>query len=147
MRTRPILLSKTCPYCGGRSVAEAKLPVPANLPMIEYNLDHLDRLVETQSLGLLLALVELLPYKNFSCRKCQGEFRLESASTKELAHAMLASLRPVLPEIKPSKKAPAKPVPRTQPEPSPAPAVEKEWSEAESLDSLFDYSIDANKKP
>lgn len=151
MRTRSILLSKTCPYCGARSVAEAKLPIPANLPSVEYNLDRLDKLVETQSLGLLLALVELLPYKIFVCRKCSGEFRMESASTKEMAKSMLASMRPIIPEKKPKKAQPPKPRPRPlQPkEPAAAPSgptAKTEWSEPESLDELFDYSVDDNQK-
>ena len=148
MRSRPILLSKTCPYCGARSIAEAKLPTPTNITAsVEYNLDNLGALVEAQSLNALLALVELLPYKTFVCRKCQGEFRLESTSTKELVHAMLTSLQPVIPARKPTqpplprRRSAPPPKPRTEPVKSP-PATGDGWDEPESLDQLFDYSID-----
>lgn len=146
MRTRPILLSKTCPQCGARSRAEAQMPSPANAPALEFNLDDLAGLVRKQSLSQLLALVELLPYKTFACDKCGAEFRLESHSTKDLVGAMLSSLQPVQPKKaanaaprpRPLARAPA----RTAPAPTPAPG--KDW-EAESLDGLFDYPVD--KKP
>jgi DNA-directed RNA polymerase subunit RPC12/RpoP len=147
MRTRSILLSKTCPYCGARSRAEAKLPIPANSPAIEMNLDHLAALVEKQSLSMLLALVELLPYKTFACAKCGAEFRLESRSGKELVGAMLGSMQPALPHpasavganFKPGRPRPAKVAPVAPPEHG------KDW-ESESLDALFDYSTDAKPK-
>lgn len=161
MRTRPILLSKTCPYCGARSIAEAKLPVPANMPAVEYNLDNVAQLVDNLSLSLLLALVELLPYKTFSCRKCQGEFRMESKVTKDLVGGVLTSMRPVIPQESTKKTARPKPRPAapamppqagvpppagTPPRPAPSkPLVNKDWQEPESLDALFDYSVDPNK--
>lgn len=163
MRPRPTLLTKTCPYCGGRSHAEAKLPVPANIPGMEFNLDNLAVLVEKQSLSLLLALVELLPYKTFVCRKCHGEFRMHSGSTKEMVHAMLSSMRPITQQTaKPKRAAVPRPRPgippahaphvhaHAKPKPEPEPAADKkeqkdEW-EAESLDALFDYSVDSNRK-
>ncbi len=151
MRTRPALLRKACPFCGGGSYAEAKLPVPANLPAVEYNLDELATLVEKESIGLLLALVELLPYKNFICRKCQREFMLESRSAKELARAMLSSMKPVIQNVepRPSMARPVKPTPApvsTKPAPTPAGPVQKDDWEAESLDALFDYSAEADRK-
>jgi hypothetical protein len=144
MRTRPIVLSKTCPFCGARSKAEAQMPSPANAPAVEFNLDNLAALVQKQSLSQLLALVELLPYKTFACVKCGSEFRLESRSTKELVGSMLSCMQPVIP------KTPTRPRPRSAPKPpavSPqtgVPLAGKEW-ESESLDALFDYSVD--KKP
>ncbi|MFZ5484920.1 MAG: hypothetical protein ACOZB0_11885 [Pseudomonadota bacterium] len=158
MRTRPILLSKICPRCGARARAEAKMPIPANLPTVEFDLDDLGELVRKQSLSHLLALVELLPYKTFACRKCGAEFRLESRSAKELVGALLTSMQPVLPKAKPEPAAsltkPAAlprerakrppPAPPRAPAPVPAPPPAQDW-EAESLDALFDYSVD--KKP
>lgn len=151
MRTRPILLSKTCPYCGARSQAEAKMPIPANLPVVEFNLDDLGALIRKQSLSQLLALVELLPYKTFACVKCAAEYRLESRSARELVGAMLTSLRPVLapvpaPKARKTTARPAFSPARAAPDrsPTPAPAAEPasaDW-ESESLDDLFDYTID-----
>lgn len=151
MRTRPALLRKTCPFCGGGSYAEAKLPVPANLPAVEYNLDELATLVEKESIGLLLALVELLPYKNFTCRKCQREFMLESRSAKELARAMLASMKPVIQNVepRPSVARPVRPTlapVSTKPALAPATPEQKDDWEAESLDALFDYSAGVDRK-
>lgn len=148
MRTRPILLSKTCPVCGARARAEAQIPVPANIPAMEFNLDNLAVLVEKLGLSQLLALVELLPYKTFVCTKCQSEFRLESSSPKSLVAAMLSAMQPVLPK-QPRKaagrpKSPPAPRPAAPPPPAAPAQAGKEW-EAESLDSLFDYSVD--KKP
>ncbi len=151
MRSRPTLLRKTCPFCGGPSFAEAKLPVATSLAAVEFNLDNLGALVESQSISLLLALVELLPYKNFVCRKCHSEFRMESRAGKEMVHSMLATMKPVIPEARPMRPKP-RPRPAAKP---PAPAIKpptpetpsqtEEW-EAESLDTLFDYSVDATKK-
>ncbi|HEX8979601.1 MAG TPA: hypothetical protein VF811_07820 [Parasulfuritortus sp.] len=154
MRTRPSMLRKTCPFCGGPSYAEAKLPVAANLPNVEYNLDDLGALIENQSLSLLLALVELLPYKTFACRKCQREFQMESRSTRELVRTMLADMKPVIPNPprpKPKRASPAHP--KTKPPESaptgatkPAKPGQKDDWEAESLDTLFDYSTDPAQK-
>lgn len=147
MRARPIPLSKSCPVCGGRGHAEAKLPVPSSTKLVEFDLDRLAALVEGQSLSLLLALVELLPYKLFSCAKCGTEFKLESHAAKDLVRAMLDSMQPVLPTAKTagtrSVRRPPEPV-----APAPANVVAKanppkqdEW-EVESLDTLFDYNIE-----
>lgn len=147
MHTRPIILSKTCPFCGARSKAEAKIPVPANLPAAEINLDDLGALVEKQSLSQLLALVELLPYKTFSCVKCGSEFRLESRSARDLVGAMLGSMQPAPPRKAPSAAPHRKPADRPPPAPArPASATPpgNDW-EAESLDALFDNPIE--KKP
>jgi hypothetical protein len=150
MRTRPTLLRKTCPLCGGPSYAEAKLPISSSVPVVEYNLDDLGALVEKQSLSLLLALVELLPYKTFVCRKCRGEFRMENQAAKEMARAMLATMKPVIPEAKPKRASPARPAARPTSAPTMTTAEKPEqkkgdW-EAESLDSLFDYSVEPTKK-
>lgn len=145
MRTRPIVLSKTCPYCGARSKAEAKLPVPANMPAVEFNLDNLGALIQKQSLSLLLALVELLPYKTFACRKCGHEFRLESRTARELVGAMLGSMQPA-PAIKPPAPAPRARLPARKPAKPASPAGHgKDW-EAESLDAMLDYPVDHKPK-
>ncbi len=143
MRSRPIILSKTCPACGARSKAEAKMPVSANLPGVEFNLDHLGLLEQKLSLGELLALIELLPYKNFVCTKCHAEFRMESRTAKALAGAMLTSMRPVLAQTPAAAKPRAAP---SKPSAPPAPTApgepgSTEW-EVESLDSLFNYLVD-----
>jgi predicted RNA-binding Zn-ribbon protein involved in translation (DUF1610 family) len=148
MRPHSTLLSKTCPVCGARAIAEAKLPIPANTPKAEFNLDEIGSLVEKQSLSLLLALVELLPYKTFVCAKCGAEFRLENRSVKDMVHSMLTSMRPILPQARPGKPAPRRRAPaRTQPKVPAAPSPTqggKDW-ESESLDALFDYSVDPDK--
>lgn len=145
MRPHSTLLSKTCPVCGARSTAEAKLPIPANMTKAEFNLDDIGTLVEKQSLSLLLALVELLPYKTFACAKCGAEFRLENHAAKELVHTMLSSMRPILPQARPGKAPARRPAPpRARPEAPPSPTAAqtgKDW-ESESLDALFDYSVD-----
>jgi len=142
MRTRPIILSKTCPVCGARSKAEARLPLPVNMPTLEFNLDDLGALVAKQSLSLLLALVELLPYKTFSCAKCGSEFRLESRSARELVGTMLSSLQPILPKTQPGKARPRGTLRPAPGQATPASLATQDWEEAESLDSLFDYSTD-----
>jgi hypothetical protein len=144
------MLKKTCPYCGGPSFAEAKLPVSNSLSAVEYNLDDLGALVENQSLSLLLALVELLPYKMFACRKCHNEFRMENQTGKELIRSMLANMKPVIP-IAPPKRSKPRPIPLPSAIPDRKPPVlnkpeqKGDW-EPESLDSLFDYSTDTAKK-
>ncbi|MFA5083452.1 MAG: hypothetical protein WC474_12955 [Hydrogenophilaceae bacterium] len=147
MHTRPIILSKTCPYCGARSKAEAKIPAPANLPAAEINLDDLGALVEKQSLSQLLALVELLPYKTFACVKCGSEFRLESRSARDLVGAMLGSMQPApprkAPAAAPRSRTSAKPLPPPA-QPSAGAAPGNDW-EAESLDALLDNPV--AKKP
>lgn len=155
MRTRSSMLRKTCPFCGGPSYAEAKLPVAANLQNVEYNLDDLGGLVENQSLSLLLALVELLPYKTFACRKCKREFQMESRTTRNLVRTMLADMRPVVANA--AKPKPKRSTSSHHPKPKPAepatasatkpaePGQKEDW-EAESLDSLFDYSTDTGQE-
>jgi hypothetical protein len=149
MRTRPTLLRKTCPICGGPSYAEAKLPIPANMPAVEYNLDDLGALVEKQSLSLLLGLVELLPYKTFTCRKCGGEFKMQSRTTRELVRTMLANMKPVVPAAKPKRASATQPknVPHHVKAPAAGQTAERsgDW-EAESLDALFDYKVEPTKK-
>lgn len=142
MRTRPTVLSKTCPYCGARSQAEAKLPVPANMPAVEYDLDNLGALVQRQSLSLLLALVELLPYKTFACVKCGSEFRLQSRAAKELVGAMLKSMQPapVVPGLR--ARVPSRPAP--QPTQAGRSGMGKDW-EAESLDAMLGYLSDEQR--
>lgn len=143
MRTRPIVLSKTCPYCGARSKAEAKLPVPANVPAVEFNLDNLGVLIQKQSLSLLLALVELLPYKTFACVKCGNEFRLQNRAAKELVGAMLSSMQPA-PASRalgtgPRARKPVKPPPGQ-------PAAKAQDWEVESLDAMLDYPVEGEPK-
>jgi hypothetical protein len=138
MRARSIHLSRTCPVCGGRGTAEAKLPMSAHRKAPEFDLDDMAGLVKSQSLSLLLALVELLPYKLFACVACATEFRMESQSTKELVQAMLTSMQPVLPKAKPAAAAPrlgARPALPGREVGKSAPTTQ-EW-EAESLDVLL----------
>lgn len=95
MATRTIQLRKVCPRCGERAHAEGKLPgFPGPRPSV-YDLDDLPRLAARHSLGTLLALVELLPYKHFACPRCGYSFRLENTAAKEMVVNMLAALRPV----------------------------------------------------
>ncbi|MFN3595121.1 MAG: hypothetical protein ACK4TK_10645 [Thiobacillaceae bacterium] len=95
MARRAIQLRKVCPRCGDGARAEGKLPgFPGPRPTV-YDLDDLPRLAARHSLGTLLALVELLPYKQFHCPRCGHSFRLENAAAKEMALGMLAALRPV----------------------------------------------------
>lgn len=60
-----------------------------------FDLDDLERLAQRHSLGMLLALVELLPYKQFECPHCGYGFRLANETAKDMVVAMLAALRPV----------------------------------------------------
>lgn len=148
MRARSIHLTKTCPVCGGRGAAEAKLAMSAHRKAPEFDLDDMAGLVEAHSLSLLLALVELLPYKQFACGRCDAEFKLESNATKPLVQAMLVSMQPVVPSGKPANavgRSSAKAgvsTPAAQPRPEGEPGGrprQKEWEEAESLDRLLDH--------
>lgn len=83
-----------------------------------FDLDDLGRLAARHSLGMLLALVELLPYKQFECPRCGYSFRLSNETAKDMAVAMLAALRPVASErLRPTPRTrlavtPARPAPR-----------------------------------
>lgn len=139
MRHRPIQLGKICPVCGSTAYAEAKLPTPASTPAVKFDLDHPATLVEGQSLSLLLALVELLPYKLFYCARCGAEFKLESPVSRGLVRAMLDSMSPVLPAGRPAATAPTRPRPApsaTRATPAQAAPASDEW-EVESLDTLL----------
>ncbi len=157
MRTSSIELTRTCPQCGGLGHSEAKLPMSANRKTPVFNLDDMAGLVGGQGLSLLLALIELLPYKLFTCSRCQAEFKMASQSTKELVQAILMSMRPVIPDTKPARRAapiprqarPAdtmaeapKPRPRKPSETQPDRQTNQASWEAESLDSLFDYRVE-----
>lgn len=72
-----------------------------------FDLDDLGRLAQRHSLGMLLALVELLPYKQFECTHCGHGFRLTNETAKDMVVAMLAALRPVA-------SARLRPTPRTR---------------------------------
>jgi hypothetical protein len=125
-------LYKCCPACGGRARAEAKLPLAhANKPET-FNLDDLAHIVETQTIGFLLALVELLPYKIFICQKCGHEFQMQSRAAKELVHSMLVAMQPVAAATSPmqrTRKRTVLPLPRpeslpgAEAIPAPIPAV------------------------
>lgn len=104
MRPQHVLLSRRCPVCGGRSGAEGKLPLSQGIRTLELNLDEPALLVETLSLHLLLALVELLPYKQFLCGRCGHEFRMASQTTREMLYAMLTSMQPVTAPPPPSSQ-------------------------------------------
>lgn len=143
MATRAVQLRKVCPRCGDGARAEGKLPgFPGPRPSV-YDLDDLPRLAARHSLGTLLALVELLPYKQFHCFRCGHSFRLENAAAKEMALGMLAALRPVSEDHpRPARRTrphttarPAMP-PKTPPPPAPLPAhasTADDW-EPEGLD-------------
>lgn len=140
MATRAVQLRKVCPRCGEGARAEGKLPgFPGPRPVV-YDLDDLPRLAARHSLGTLLALVELLPYKQFQCPRCGHAFRLENAAAKEMALAMLAALRPVSEgRHRPARRtrqpmrARPKPPPQTVPQAAAIGASASEW-EPEGLD-------------
>lgn len=116
-------LYKYCPACGGRARAEAKLPLAHAQRPEEFNLDDLGNLVEKQTIGFLLALVELLPYKIFICRKCGHEFQLQNRAAKELVHGMLSAMQPVAAAPSPAQAARRRhPLRLPPPEAAPAPA-------------------------
>jgi len=95
MRPQHVLLTRRCPVCGGRSHAEGKLPISQGLRVMEFNLDEPASLVESLSLHLLLALVELIPYKQFACQRCGHEFQLASRAARDILHTMLTTMQPV----------------------------------------------------
>jgi len=118
MATRVIHLRRHCPRCGSMTRAEAKMPgFPGPRPPV-FDLDDLGRLSARHSLGMLLALVELLPYKQFECTRCGYGFRLTNETAKDMVVAMLAALRPVDGErLRPPPRTrlttpPARPVPK-----------------------------------
>ncbi len=136
MAMRAIQLRKVCPRCGDGARAEGKLPgFPGPRPTV-YDLDDLPRLAARHSLGTLLALVELLPYKQFHCPRCGHSFRLENAAAKEMALGMLAALRPVSEDHpRPARRTrqPARARPKPLPQ-SPAIAFTASDWEPEGLD-------------
>jgi hypothetical protein len=97
-------LSKTCPACGGQGHAEARLPFTSTRPSQPQiiNLDNTQAVVDKLSTSSLLALIECLPYKQFTCSRCGQEFKLQSQSGKEQLFAMLSSMQPE------AQKAPAR---------------------------------------
>lgn len=138
MATRAVQLRKVCPRCGDGARAEGKLPgFPGPRPSV-YDLDDLPRLAARHSLGTLLALVELLPYKQFHCPRCGHCFRLENAAAKEMALGMLAALRPVSedhprPARRSRQPARARAKPSPPPQPAAIAATANDW-EPEGLD-------------
>lgn len=97
--------------------AEGKIAgFPGPRPPV-FDLDDLGRLAARHSLGMLLALVELLPYKQFECQHCGYSFRLTNATAKDMVVAMLAALQPVASErLRPSPgKRPVVPPARSMP--------------------------------
>ena len=146
LRNRYALLIKGCPSCGGTASAEAKLPLSADSRPVELDLDNLADLAARLSLGQLLALVELVPYKQFECKACGHSFRLANQTAKDMVLAMLRAMQPVAPApLAHVRSATAKlhgtQAPRKQLEPPkaatrPGPSAEPpaaEW-EPESLD-------------
>ncbi|MGQ9686678.1 MAG: hypothetical protein ACUVT2_10295 [Thiobacillaceae bacterium] len=89
--------------------AEGKIPGFSGPRPPVFDLDDLGRLAARHSLGMLLALVELLPYKQFECQRCGYSFRLTNATAKDMVVGMLAALQPVASErLRPSpRKRPA----------------------------------------
>ncbi len=135
MATRVIHLRRHCPRCGSMARAEGKLPgFPGPRPPV-FDLDDLGRLAARHSLGMLLALVELLPYKQFECTRCGYSFRLTNETAKDMVVAMLAALKPVASErLRPLPRT-RRPLARARTPPlSPAnPAASVDW-EPEGLD-------------
>ncbi|MBI5938706.1 MAG: hypothetical protein HY850_12780 [Betaproteobacteria bacterium] len=111
------ILRKVCPMCGAGAQAEARLPISAGVRPPEIDLDRPDHVGAQLSVGQLLSLVEVIPYKQFRCQKCGHEFKLASQMGKALLVDMLGSMQPIAPapkkpaaKAKPAaKKAPAKP--------------------------------------
>lgn len=134
-RNRHVVLRKRCPHCGAVAEAEAKLPLGDPLTPVVLDLDRLQDLADRLSLGPLLALVEVVPYKQFLCTSCGHAFRLGNHAAKDMALAMLAAMQPLTPPA-PKKKTAVKPPPR-MPAPQPPPPASAphhgEW-EPESLD-------------
>lgn len=134
-RNRQAVLIKRCPHCGGNAKAEARLHLSAHNQPAIFDLDRPLELSARLSLGQLLALVEVVPYKHFICTACNHDFRLSSQTGKDMALAMLTALQPV-------SRAPAKQTttrhkptqaPAAKTEKKPAPPSAPEW-EPESLD-------------
>jgi ribosomal protein S27AE len=118
MAPRVIHLRRHCPQCGSMARAEGKMPgFPGPRPTV-FDLDDLGRLAARHSLGMLLALVELLPYKQFECPRCGYSFRLTNETAKDMVVAMLAALKPVA-------SARPHPSPRRRLAVTPAPSVPK----------------------
>lgn len=147
MATRVIHLRRHCPRCGGMARAEGKIAgFPGPRPPV-FDLDDLGRLAARHSLGMLLALVELLPYKQFECTRCGYSFRLTNATAKDMAVSMLAALEPVASErLRPPPRKrltvpPARPMPKRLSGPAAGahvphgspPAAAADW-EPEALD-------------
>jgi hypothetical protein len=105
MRAQSVLISRRCPACGGRGEAEGKMPLSQGMRTMELNLDEPARLVEMLSMHLLLALVELIPYKQFTCQRCGHEFKLASQTSRDMLYAMLVSMQPIEAPV-PVAKAP-----------------------------------------
>lgn len=95
MPARTVHLRKRCPRCAGPGRAEAQLAGFQGIRPPEFDLDDLPGLAARHSLGILLALVELLPYKQFSCAGCGYQFRLANRDAKDLVLGMLAAMRAV----------------------------------------------------
>lgn len=102
------ILRKACPVCGSTAQAEAQLPISAGINPTEVDLDRPHRLDAQMSMGQLLALVELIPYKQFHCASCGHDFKLASQIAKGLVLEMVGSMQPVAP---PAKKG----APKTKP--------------------------------
>lgn len=105
--------------------AEGKIAgFPGPRPPV-FDLDDLGRLAARHSLGMLLALVELLPYKQFECQRCGYSFRLTNVTAKDMVVAMLAALQPVASErLRPSpRKRPVVPPARSMPKRLSGPAA------------------------
>ncbi len=102
------VLRRVCPACGGPATAEARLPISAGVRPPEIDINQPDKVGAQLSVGQLLALVEVIPYKQFRCQKCAYEFKLASQVAKSLLIGLLGSMQPVAPA---PKKTPAKPKP------------------------------------
>lgn len=130
------ILRKTCPICGRAAQAEAQLPISAGLSPPEIDLDRPSLLGEKLGMGQLLALVEVIPYKQFHCAGCGHDFKLASQIAKGLVLDMVSSMQPVAPPpkkgaAKAKPKAPHKPpTPAAQPRSSPS---DGDW-ETEAID-------------
>lgn len=96
-RQRQAVLLKRCPQCGGHAEAEAKLNLGGQIAPCVLDLDRPLELADRLGLSQLLALVEVIPYKQFVCTACGHGFKLANRTGKDMVLSMLASMQPVYP--------------------------------------------------
>lgn len=122
------ILRKSCPACGAEATAEARLPISAGLRPAEIDLDQPAMIGEQLGTGQMLALIEVIPYKQFRCRNCGHEFKLASQVAKSLLVGLLGSMQPIAPAPKkPAAKAVAKKAPAKPARSAPSKPVDDGW--------------------